>query len=170
MKLSRAERLVLSNQYRILEALYPAERPALAAAREAVERGFELHYGRIAEHVADDEGTLGAEQCREVLDILQMFAVLRPGYHALDDKSGIEERRTRFRGFDVNDPVESACAAYARFTCRLDAARFKDVDRGNDFTSQLPLLGTYRKMLRAWHASADESALGRDDIVRITTF
>jgi uncharacterized protein YfbU (UPF0304 family) len=159
MKLSRTERLILSNQYRILQALYPAEKESLAAAREAVERGYELHYDRGAGHISED--VLTEEQCREVQDILRMFDLLQLCYGQVADKSGIEARRIRFRGFDTSDPVEGAYAAYARF--------FRG-GRGGDVEGQVPLLGTYRKMLAAWRASKDETRLTRDDLVRITTF
>jgi uncharacterized protein len=170
MKLSRAERLILSNQYRILQALYPKEKESLAAARAAVERGYEAHYDSVAGHVCDDKDALGEEQCREVVDILEMFDSLKRSYAQLADRSRIEERRTKFRGFDGSDQLEAACAAYARFYCGLDGGRYQDLDRGDDFHSPMPLLGTYRKMLGAWRASKDQSNLTREDIVRMTTF
>ena len=40
-KLTTLDRLVLSNQYRILEALYPDEAETLAIKREAIENGYE---------------------------------------------------------------------------------------------------------------------------------
>ena len=43
-KLSRLDRLFLSNQLRILEALYPEEANDLARRREALECGYEMLY------------------------------------------------------------------------------------------------------------------------------
>lgn len=44
MKLTRMERIVLVNQLRIMEALYPDEASQLGVQREALERGYELLY------------------------------------------------------------------------------------------------------------------------------
>jgi hypothetical protein len=40
MKLTRTERWILANQYRILEVLYPKEADSLSYAREAFEHGL----------------------------------------------------------------------------------------------------------------------------------
>src|SRR5436309_1114793 len=98
MKLSRTERLMLSNQYRILEALYPNERKSLEEKRVAVESGYELHYEWLAEHVYQDKDCMNEAQSREVLDILAMFDAIKIAYDHLQDKTGIEEHRVKFSG------------------------------------------------------------------------
>lgn len=67
MKLSRTERWMLSNQYRILEALYPADAGSYARHREALESGYELHYDWMIGSIYDDKDTLSSEDCREVM-------------------------------------------------------------------------------------------------------
>ncbi len=51
MKLTRTERWILSNQYRILEALYPDERGSLEKARIALESGYELEYDGMSQRI-----------------------------------------------------------------------------------------------------------------------
>jgi uncharacterized protein YfbU (UPF0304 family) len=72
MKLSRVERWMLVNQMRMLEALYPDEARSIAEHREALEQGYELHYGEFAQHIYDDKDTLTVEGCKEVLNVLWM--------------------------------------------------------------------------------------------------
>ena len=54
VKLTRVERYILSNQFRILEALYPDEASHFATTREALEHGYEILYDWDMEHIYDD--------------------------------------------------------------------------------------------------------------------
>lgn len=166
MELSRTERWMLANQYRILEALYPDEADAFAEAREALESGYELHYRWLAERIYDAPDTMTAEECTEVVDILDMHRALKRSYEALSDKSGIEEYAIQFHGFDGNN--ETKQLAYARFFCNLDGGRFTELDRGDDFNSHMPSLDTYRRMLAEWKRLDKSHELSRDQIVKIT--
>ena len=167
MKLSRVERWILSNQYRILEALHPDDADYYANAREAIENGYELHYRSISQYIYDDVMT--DEECEEVIDILSMFRALRRTYEALPDKSGIAEQRVTFVGFDGNDKVEGRYLSYARYFCNQEGGRFTEIGRGDDFNSHWPALETYRRMLQAWNVSPDKYNLSQEDIIRITS-
>lgn len=165
LRLSRTERLILSNQYQILERLYPDDAEYLQQTRQALERGYALHYKDAVENIDEDE--LSAEDCVEVLDILSMFTALDRAYSKLTDKSGIDEWRVKFAGFDGNN--ESRLMGYTRYFFNYDGGRFKELHRGDDFNSHIPMLATYRTMLREWNKSADKNAPTKDDIIRITT-
>jgi uncharacterized protein YfbU (UPF0304 family) len=169
MKLSRVERWMLVNQMRILEALYPDEAKSIAEHRQALEEGYELHYNEFAQHICDDEDTLSVEGCKEVLYILSMHQALKRAFDELPDKSGIEEYRVRFVGFDGNDRVEGTMMAYTRWSCDSHGGRFKDLDRGDDFNSHGRMLDSYRAMLKEWEKSKDKNRLTKDDIIRITS-
>ncbi len=165
MQLTRAERWILSNQYRILEALYPKEAEYLAYGRKALECGYELEYDGLAEAVYEDSHCLSSEGCEEVLDILQMFSSLKDSYEALEDKSGIDVNAMTFRGFSGND--EGKQMAYAHYFCGKDGGRFTDLERGDNFDSHFPYLDVYRRMLREWHNSDNKYQLSKEDIARI---
>lgn len=169
MKLSRIERWFLVNQYRILEKLYPEDAESLAEDREALQRGYEAHYSGMIDFIYKDEHTLSAERSREVLDILSMHRALHYGYDALSDKSGIEPAFVQFAGFDGNDEEEGLLLGYARWFCDSDGGRFKELHRGDDFNSHMPMLGFYRAMLKEWQKSRDKNKLTKDDILRITS-
>ncbi len=164
--LTGAERLILSNQYRILEALYPKEAKGIAHTREAIENGFELEYRAATQHVNDGDDIMAAEECREVIDILEMFSVLKRCYKSLPDKSGIDEAATHFEGFDGNN--ETKQVAYARHFCG-DGDRFSDLDRGDNFNSHFPTLEPYRRMVAEWEKSPKKHQLSKEDLIRITS-
>ncbi len=166
MRLTRTERLLLANQYLILEKLCPEEAESYAKWREALESGYQLHYGWLAEHIYEEEMT--DAECREVVDILDMHRALKRAYESLADKSGIEEWRVKFRGFDGNNECKQM--GYARYFCAIDGPhnpRFPEVDQGDNFNSHCPSLGRYRAMLAEWHKSKNEQELTGDDVLRI---
>ncbi|MEK6299699.1 MAG: YfbU family protein [Acidobacteriota bacterium] len=165
MKLSRIERWVLSNQYKILERLYPEESSGYAEAREALERGYELNYDWPVLQVVEDDDVLIADACREIIDILQMFSVIKSSLAELDDKSGVSAFELKFGGFDGNN--ESKELSYARYLCRSDGGRFKDLGEDPIFNCHMPTLRTYRRMLAAWQQSTDKVSLSKEDLVRI---
>jgi uncharacterized protein YfbU (UPF0304 family) len=160
MKLSRTERWILANQYRILELLDPGEAEGHARAREALENGYEVAYDWLCEDV--DRRGLSEEECTEVIDILDMFEAIR----RVEDKSGIDEWRTKFGGFDGNN--EAAQMGFARYFCE-NGHRFAELDKGDNFNSHCPTLQRYRPMLREWKSSKDKYNLTRNDLVRITS-
>ncbi|MGH9892937.1 MAG: YfbU family protein, partial [bacterium] len=110
LKLTRTERWILANQCRILEALYPKEARDFARDREALEHGFEGAYSDIIPHIYDESEGLSAEECSEVVQIMDMHLALKRSYEALADKSGIKEYGIKFQGFDGNN--ETAQMAY----------------------------------------------------------
>jgi uncharacterized protein YfbU (UPF0304 family) len=160
--LSKTERWILSNQYLILEKLYPDEAKWYAERREAIESGYELHYQGGAEHISDP---MPVHECKEVLDILTMFSTIQSSMEELTDKSGIDEHWSQFPGFDGNN--ESRQLAYAHYFCGHDGGRFKDLD-GQIINSHFPGLAKLRAMLSEWRKIEHHRNMTKDDLVRIT--
>jgi len=161
MELSKQERLILSYQYKILENLYPDEAGTYAQHRKIVEDGYTLNYDEISTHIYDE---LSDEECREVLDILDMHHALQASYQALENKEGIT---IRFAGFDGNN--ETKQMAYTRFY--LDElhrfAELTEIAQSPDFNSHRPTLQLYRLMLDQWNQCTDKNNLTREEIERI---
>jgi uncharacterized protein YfbU (UPF0304 family) len=143
MELSRSERLILANQFKILEALDDDEAAYYAKCRVIVENGFEGAYNRLAEHIAREPLTV--TDCREVIDTLSMFEALEASYAALSakERKAIPEYEVQFHGYSGND--ETALMAYAEF-CHEEGARFSYLD-GRSLNSHMPARGRYREML-----------------------
>lgn len=164
MKLSKLERLFISNQFKILEKLYPDEAEYYAISRKAIEEGYTLHYDWIVDHLFDE---ISYEDCKEVLEILDMYSQLTYSYNRLDDKSGIDTLFLKFRGFDGNN--ESKYMSYTQYFIN-DLDRFPELkyeQKRPDFNSHMPTLHKYRPMLNEWNKTDDKFNLSKEDINRI---
>lgn len=162
LQLTPTERLILYNQYRILQALIPDEAKEFENAATALQRGYTLEYKRPVAFSRE----LDEESCREVKDILDMYRVLTGGYRELQDKSGIDEGRLKFPGFDGNDETESAYLGYVSYLLD-DLGLWAELRRDGGYNSHDENLQTYREMLRTWKASEDKVHLKKIDIERI---
>ena len=167
MKLDRKDRWILSNQLRILEALYPSEAQYHRQNREALESGYEFHYPEATQHVYPEEYTMTVEECKEVINILTMFDHLRTAYEELGETAGIDKWAVEFSGFDGNN--ETKQMAYARYFCSLDGGRFQNLSKGDDFNSHRPVLGVYQRMLVQWRKSTNPHNLSKEDVKRIVS-
>lgn len=154
MKLTRTERWILSNQYKILEKLDPTEdeRKYYARIREVLECGYELEYDWAIPYIYDGDSCLTAEQCKEVLEVLSMHRDLHHSYENLKDKSGVDAGWLHFRGFDGN--TESVLLGYCEHVFAED--KFKEIKPtgGEGTNSHLPMMDFYRRMMAAWRPLA----------------
>ena len=162
MELDKKERLILSNQLKILEKLYPEESDYYARHRKALEEGYALHYNWLFENI-DDE--MNAEECKEVVDILDMYRAISFSYQKLEDKGELEGHYyLEFRGFDGNN--ETKQMAYAQYFM-IDLDRFKELrydQPSPDLNSHMQMMPKYRNMLSKWKNCKDKNHLSKDDI------
>jgi uncharacterized protein YfbU (UPF0304 family) len=75
------------------------------------------------------------------------------------DKSDIE-----FIGFSGND--ETTEMQFTRFMME-SMEGFEDMKPEHGLNSHIPMLDTYRKMLKSWNISAKKHKLSKEDIIRI---
>lgn len=157
--LSKAERLILINQYRILEKLYPSEVEDLKLTREALESGYTIEYPDIEDEVPE-------EIAREVLDVLDMYRAITFGLRKLPDDDELRKHfSAKFRGFDGNE--EGPRYGYAHYLVerRGDWPELKG--SGDGCNSHSNTLYRYRPMLRAWEQCASKYEPTREDLVAI---
>jgi uncharacterized protein len=163
MKLTRLERLILANQYRILGHFEPENANESQGFCRALESGYEAEFERIATGI--DADILNAEECHRVVDVMSMYLALQSAYTRLDDTTGIDPGLTAFPGYDGNE--EGSRAAYARY-CQGQGERFKGLKSWTeDFDSHYSMRAKYARMLEAWEASEQKYQLTKDDVVRI---
>lgn len=161
MDLTKIERLIIANQFKILEKLYPEEAGYYSNERKAIENGYKFHYEEIIEHLNDE---MSEDECREVIDILDMYRALTFSYAKLKDKSGIEEDEIHFNGFDGNNEIKQYF--YARYFI-LDLGRFDELTYGQKFpelNTHWPILDHYRDMLHVWKNIQDRHDLNKEQI------
>lgn len=145
-KLSRAERLILINQSRILEYLEPESKEDLQLHREALEKGYELEYPTYAEELISDP--LPEAECVLVSKILQMCWILQSRLAELDDLPKSPRLRVvKNVGFDGNH--ETAHMQYARFLVEK-CGNFENISAESRFNSHSPRLPIYKELLKRY--------------------
>lgn len=164
MDISKKERLAFIYQLRILEALYPEEADYYANHRTALEKGFMLHYDWMFENLYDE---LSEDECREVIDILDMYRAITFGLNKLKDDDELHNHHlAKFSGFDGNN--ESRQMAYTRYFI-VDLDRFSELKHSDypNFNSHCPMLDTYRRMLQKWKPLSNKFELSRNEITTV---
>ncbi len=153
MELDKKERLILHNQYLILEKLYPEQAKQYSVCREAIESGYELHYDWMTEFLIDP---MKERECRKTLDILSMHSVMLRAATDLDLSDEIKNDVV-FEGFDGNGETEYM--SYAQFLI-LELGRFSDLKEAGPkfptFNSHYPYMDSYDRMLTVWHGLGNE--------------
>lgn len=149
--LTRLERYNMSNQLRILEALYPDEAKDIAVKREALERGYEMLYGWDMDFIYDGEDVMTVEESKEVWDTMDMFDAIDRSIQKLDISK--EELNgmpcVRFVGYDGNN--ESKFMGFAAFTVeRLKRFEYLPMAKSGYWNSHMPARPIYQRMLEVW--------------------
>lgn len=155
---STRDRLMLSLLHRILARVLPED-----ANGEDGDLEYQLQKAHIIEsgftgeywfEVAGFETELSKQDCRRVVDILQMFRIITYSIQRLEEHGEQLDKDLlyglRFRGFDHNDSLEGHMARYVRYQMR-DEDRWEELqpqvaaaDNGN---SHRQMLDTYMRML-----------------------
>ena len=163
MELTKFERRLLANQYHILRLLDQSNADHYDKLRDALENGYVAAYqDALFAEILDG---LSVEQCAFVVEVMSMYDALQRCYDALDDKTGIEEERTKFPGFDSD--YELAHLGYARFVVEKEG-RFSQLKaHSEDLTGHTPMLDQYRRMYDVWRLADNRYELTRDDITAI---
>lgn len=97
MEMTNAQRLILSNQYKMMTMLDPDNAERYRRLQTIIERG----YGLQMRELDREFGQLTEETCRTVIDIMEMYHALHVSWTNLKDAEGIDERRVTFLGFDA---------------------------------------------------------------------
>jgi uncharacterized protein YfbU (UPF0304 family) len=164
MTLTKLQRLILINQFRILEKLYPDEADHYKNLRIALEKGYSSHYDDLVQWIDDD---LPDDECHEVFEILRMYRYINFSYKNLEDKSNIDASNIKFPGFDGNNEGKQLC--YAKYLMH-DLDNFKELhDSGDypDYNSHTRMLDKYRRMLAEWNSSQNKLQLTAEEIRNI---
>jgi len=155
IELSIYERQVLINQLEILKKLNDdsSDEKDFNNKIEALKSGYELHYQDVFDEISDE--TLSYDECREVLNILEMFRGIIFSYNHLKQEQKLLKLTTedvKFDGFDGNN--ETKQMLYTKYFIS-DLNRYSEIQKlcGNDFdyNSHCPKINTYRIMLDIWN-------------------
>ena len=144
---TQVERLILSNQLKILAALYPDEADDFSIVRTALEAGYELQCEDYLESIRVNG--MSIQETQEAWDTLEMFHSLRLSAEALDRLDWLEEQGCdKFPGYDGNDAIEGRFMWFVEYTVtKLNRFEYVEID---DFNSHWPKIDGYRRMLTIW--------------------
>lgn len=164
MKLDIKDRLIISNQLKILEKLYPEEANYYSKHRTAIEQGYQLHYPWLVEHFYEE---MSEVECKEILDILDMYRAITFASKKVPDLAEVDDHWLKFKGFDGNN--ESKQLAYAQYFI-VDLERYEELKYGMEFpslNSHSQTLPKYRRMLEHWEAQGKSFELSKEALISL---
>lgn len=145
MKLSKKERVILANQYKILAAIDSESSSRYKELVEILENGYEIFYCMIDEWYGEE---MPEQEGKFVLNILDLYRAIEDVKRRTKDSSLISHHLAVFRGFDGNN--EPSEMAFCRFLIEQQG-KFEEqkqyASRSGSFNSHAPMRDKYKRML-----------------------
>lgn len=145
MKITKRDRLILINQYKILANLNRDEADHYNELISILENGYSIFYSQLDEWISEE---MPLEQGRFVLNILDLYRAIEDIKRASKDKRILEHSYSFFRGFDGNNETEHM--SFCRFLIEKQG-KFQEQKqyllKNDNLNSHMPLIGKYQRML-----------------------
>lgn len=145
MELSKKDRLLLINQYRILAALEKDDAGHYNELIKILENGYSIFYSMIDEWVSED---MPEEEGQFVLNVLDLYRAIEDIKRRSKSEELNKHHYSFFMGFDGNNETEYM--AFSRFLVQ-EQGKFREQEsylRKNDnMNSHMPMIPKYRRML-----------------------
>ena len=124
-------RLVLGNQNRILAKLYPKDAELYTERSQIFEKGYTVFYTEMFEDIYDG---LTAENCRFVMQTLDLYWDLQYQFGRLKNKEGIKAEDVQFPGWDSNEEPERV--GFSEFLVGYEG-KYEGLKYAKDFDAQI---------------------------------
>ena len=174
MQLSYMERVMLSNQYKILSLLDTSNADHYDKVREALEYGYESYYEEAFNREVYED-VLSSEESLLVIDAMDMYWAMQISYANLGDDASIERERLDFPGFDGNH--ETRLYTYSRFVVEKEE-RFGSLKLEKDrravegqppalldrYNSHMPMADIYHHRVDFWKSLPKRYELSEQEI------
>lgn len=147
MEMTHAHRLILSNQYQLLSHVDPDNAEHYARLKVIVERG----YGLQIQEITKGFGRFSEEQCRDVLETMEMHHAMQESYKLLSSSehhADLDPRRLQFLGYDFIS--EAQYVDYVRFLVNFEGLYPQFDAKEHQFNSQVPMKDKYQRMKTIW--------------------
>ncbi len=161
MEISKKDRVLLINQYKILSAIKPDESDHYNELIDILENGYEIFYSMIDEWISDE---MPSDEGRFVLDILDLYRAIEYFKRSTKSEAISKNHFSVFAGFDGNN--ETQYMGFARFLIETQG-KFSEQEqyfRQNDhLNSHMPMVSKYKKMLDTsknydiWNMTEDQA-------------
>ncbi|NAW64661.1 YfbU family protein [Photobacterium halotolerans] len=163
MEMTHAQRLILSNQYRLMAQLAPEQAGKFQRLQTIVERG----YGLQLRELDKDFGALSEDECKEIIQVMEMHHAMQESCNQLNeaDQTRIDTRRLTFLGFDAaSEPQQMH---YVRFLTTVENLYPHFLPSEHNFNSHVPMQSKYRRMLSGWQKCPRQYHLSATEIQQI---
>lgn len=146
MELTKKDRLVLINQYRILAALNKDDESHYKELIEVLERGYSIFYSLVDEWVSED---MPEAEGKFVLNILDLYRAIEDLKRSTKDERLLKNPYSHFSGFDGNN--ETQHMGFCRFLIEKQG-KFQEQKpyllKTDNMNSHMPMIGKYKRMLQ----------------------
>lgn len=162
MEISKRDRLILINQYRILASLNRDEADHYQELITILENGYTVFYSQVDEWISDE---MPQEEGRFVLDVLDLYRAIEDIKRASKDSRLLAHDYSFFRGFDGNNETEHM--TFCRFLIETQG-KFPEQKqyllKNDNLNSHAQMIEKYSRMLdeakklpNKWSMSVDEA-------------
>ncbi|MDO6704595.1 YfbU family protein [Photobacterium sp. 1_MG-2023] len=160
MEMTNAQRLILSNQYRLMAQLEPDHAAKYQRLQTIVERG----YGLQLRELDKDFGALSEAECKEIINVMEMHHAMQESQKQLNNHE-IDSRRLLFLGFDAQSEPQQM--HYVRFLTQIEHLYPGFLPSEHQFNSHVPMQSKYRRMLTVWQKCPRQYHLSATEIQQI---
>ena len=163
MEMTNAQRLILSNQYYLMSQMDPTNATKYKRLQTIVQRGYALQMRELNK----DFGCVEEQECREIIDIMEMYHAMQESNKMLDDhaQTDVDQRRLQFLGFDI--ATESQLVNYVRFLVDSEGLYPQFDQSEHHYNAQMPMLAKYRRMLATWRKCPRQYHLCANELKQI---
>ncbi|WP_219702749.1 YfbU family protein [Marinomonas lutimaris] len=145
MEISKKDRVMLINQYRILALLDENEASHYNELIQILENGYSKFYSLIDQWVSDD---MPEEEGELVLNILTLYRAIDSVKSKFKSEEVTQNPYSIFPGFDGNNETEYM--SFARFLVK-EQGKFREQERylkdNDDMNSHSPMVNKYKRMI-----------------------
>lgn len=145
MNLSKKDRLLLINQYKILAALDKDDASHYGELIQILENGYSIFYSMVDEWVSED---MPEEESRFVLEILDLYRAIEDIKKKSRNEDIEKHLYSFFKGFDGNNETEYM--AFSRFLIQ-EQDKFREQEKylikNDNMNSHMPMIEKYKRML-----------------------
>lgn len=165
MELSKKDRLLLINQYKILAALDKGEESRYLELIDILENGYSIFYSLVDEWISED---MSEDEGRFVLDVLDLYRAVEDVKRSTRDTKLLEHPFAVFPGFDGNN--ESKYLGFCRFLIEKQG-KFQEQEqylaKNDGMNSHMPMIDKYRRMLSAAGSTVSVRRLSPEKVLAI---
>ncbi len=165
MEISKRDRLILINQYKILASLNKDEAEYYQELISILESGYAIFYSQLDEWISDE---MPQQEGRFVLDVLDLYRAIEDVKRASKDNRLLAHNYSYFRGFDGNN--ETGYMSFCRFLIEIQG-KFQEqrqyLLKNDNLNSHMPMIDKYSRMLEEAKKLPNKWSMSIDEALRI---